>query len=118
MAPASACSRRNTVHAAATSSASKRKSAGSKRLPQYCARWSAKLCERVQMADRSCSGAGPLQLERLLHWPQCWRCLWREYTATASGGGGNASVKEPGFLGGAQVGANYQTGSVVWGLEA
>ena len=39
-------------------------------------------------------------------------------TVTASGGGGSASVKEPGFLGGAQVGANYQTGSVVWGFEA
>jgi len=39
-------------------------------------------------------------------------------TMTASGGGGSASVKEPGFLGGAQVGANYQTGPVVWGFEA
>jgi outer membrane receptor protein involved in Fe transport/opacity protein-like surface antigen len=39
-------------------------------------------------------------------------------TVTASGGGGSASVKEPGFLGGAQVGANYQTGPVVWGFEA
>jgi opacity protein-like surface antigen len=39
-------------------------------------------------------------------------------TMTASTGGGSASVKEPGFLGGAQVGANYQTGSVVWGFEA
>ena len=39
-------------------------------------------------------------------------------TVTASGGGGSASVKEPGFLGGAQVGANYQTGSMVWGFEA
>jgi opacity protein-like surface antigen/outer membrane receptor protein involved in Fe transport len=38
-------------------------------------------------------------------------------TVTASGGG-SASVKEPGFLGGAQVGANYQTGPVVWGVEA
>ena len=38
-------------------------------------------------------------------------------TATASGGHGSASVKETGFLGGAQVGANYQTGSVVWGFE-
>jgi outer membrane immunogenic protein len=37
---------------------------------------------------------------------------------SASGGGGSASVKEPGFLGGAQVGANYQTGPVVWGFEA
>jgi outer membrane receptor protein involved in Fe transport/opacity protein-like surface antigen len=39
-------------------------------------------------------------------------------TVTASGGGGSASVKEPGFLGGAQVGANYQTGPLVWGFEA
>jgi opacity protein-like surface antigen/outer membrane receptor protein involved in Fe transport len=39
-------------------------------------------------------------------------------TVTASGGAGSASVKEPGFLGGAQVGANYQTGPVVWGFEA
>ncbi|HEX4238096.1 MAG TPA: outer membrane beta-barrel protein [Xanthobacteraceae bacterium] len=39
-------------------------------------------------------------------------------TVTASDGGGSASVKEPGFLGGAQVGANYQTGPVVWGFEA
>ena len=39
-------------------------------------------------------------------------------TMSASGGGGTASAKEPGFLGGAQVGANYQTGPVVWGFEA
>jgi outer membrane receptor protein involved in Fe transport/opacity protein-like surface antigen len=39
-------------------------------------------------------------------------------TATVSGGGGSASVNEPGFLGGAQVGANLQTGPVVWGFEA
>jgi opacity protein-like surface antigen/outer membrane receptor protein involved in Fe transport len=39
-------------------------------------------------------------------------------TATVSSGGGSASVNEPGFIGGAQVGANYQTGSVVWGFEA
>jgi outer membrane immunogenic protein len=39
-------------------------------------------------------------------------------SVTASGGGGSASAKEPGFIGGAQVGANYQTGSVVWGFEA
>src|SRR5262249_54889493 len=39
-------------------------------------------------------------------------------TMSASGGGGSASVKEPGFLGGAQVGANYQTGPIVLGLEA
>ena len=38
-------------------------------------------------------------------------------TVTASAGGGSASVKEPGFLGGAQVGANYQTGPMVWGFE-
>jgi outer membrane receptor protein involved in Fe transport/opacity protein-like surface antigen len=39
-------------------------------------------------------------------------------TMSASAGAGSASVKEPGFLGGAQVGANYRTGSVVWGFEA
>ena len=39
-------------------------------------------------------------------------------TMSASGGGGSASGKEPGFLGGAQVGANYQIGPVVWGFEA
>ena len=39
-------------------------------------------------------------------------------TATVSGGGGSASVSEPGFIGGAQIGANYQTGPVVWGFEA
>jgi opacity protein-like surface antigen len=37
-------------------------------------------------------------------------------TVTAFGGG-SASVKEPGFLGGAQVGANYQIGPMVWGFE-
>ena len=39
-------------------------------------------------------------------------------TMSASAGGGSASVKEPGFLGGAQIGVNYQTGLVVWGFEA
>ncbi len=39
-------------------------------------------------------------------------------TMSASGGGGSASVKEAGVLGGAQVGANYQTGPMVWGFEA
>jgi opacity protein-like surface antigen/outer membrane receptor protein involved in Fe transport len=41
-------------------------------------------------------------------------------TATASGGGVSASASDtlPGFLGGAQIGANYQTGPVVWGFEA
>ena len=39
-------------------------------------------------------------------------------TATASGGAGTASVKEPGFIGGTQFGANHQTGPVVWGFEA
>ena len=39
-------------------------------------------------------------------------------TASVSGGGGSASVNEPGFVGGAQVGANLQTGPVVWGFEA
>jgi opacity protein-like surface antigen/outer membrane receptor protein involved in Fe transport len=37
---------------------------------------------------------------------------------TASAGVGTASVKEPGFLGGAQFGTNHQTGPVVWGFEA
>jgi outer membrane immunogenic protein len=39
---------------------------------------------------------------------------------TASGGGVSASpsANVPGFIGGAQVGVNYQTGAVVWGLEA
>jgi opacity protein-like surface antigen len=39
-------------------------------------------------------------------------------TASVSGGGGSASVNEPGFIGGGQVGANLQTGPVVWGFEA
>ena len=39
-------------------------------------------------------------------------------TAAVPGGGGSASVHEPGFIGGAQVGANYQTGPVVLGFEA
>jgi opacity protein-like surface antigen/outer membrane receptor protein involved in Fe transport len=39
-------------------------------------------------------------------------------TATISGGGGSASVNERGFIGGAQFGANYQTGPMVWGFEA
>jgi len=39
---------------------------------------------------------------------------------TASGGGVSASVSEnlPGFIGGAQLGVNYQMGAVVWGFEA
>ena len=37
---------------------------------------------------------------------------------TASGGAGRASVNEPGFIGGAQFGGNYQTGPMVWGFEA
>jgi opacity protein-like surface antigen len=39
-------------------------------------------------------------------------------TSTVAAGGGSASVNEPGFSGGAQVGANYQTGPMVWGFEA
>ena len=41
-------------------------------------------------------------------------------TTTASGGGvsASASASVPGFLGGAQIGVNYQTGVVVWGFEA
>jgi opacity protein-like surface antigen/outer membrane receptor protein involved in Fe transport len=41
-------------------------------------------------------------------------------TATAAGGGVSASASDtiPGFIGGAQIGANYQTGPVVWGFEA
>ena len=67
------------------------------------------------MADRAC--LGPLQLERLLLGLNAGGAFGVN-TVTASGGGGSASVKEPGFLGGAQVGANYQTGPVVWGFEA
>lgn len=40
---------------------------------------------------------------------------------TAASGGGvsaSASTNVPGFVGGAQVGVNYQTGAVVWGFEA
>jgi outer membrane immunogenic protein len=41
-------------------------------------------------------------------------------TTTASGGGvsASASTNIPGFVGGAQIGVNYQTGVVVWGFEA
>lgn len=41
-------------------------------------------------------------------------------TTTASGGGvaAAASANIPGFIGGAQIGVNYQTGAVVWGFEA
>lgn len=41
-------------------------------------------------------------------------------TTTASGGGvsASASANVPGFVGGAQLGVNYQTGIVVWGFEA
>ncbi len=41
-------------------------------------------------------------------------------TTTASGGGVSASANTnvPGFVGGAQIGVNYQTGAVVWGFEA
>ena len=39
-------------------------------------------------------------------------------TSTVAAGGGSASVNERGFIGGAQVGANYQTGPMVWGFEA
>ena len=39
-------------------------------------------------------------------------------TSTVAGGGGSASVNERGFIGGAQFGANYQTGPMVWGFEA
>ena len=39
-------------------------------------------------------------------------------SSTVSNGAGSASVNEPGFIGGAQVGANYQTGPLVWGFEA
>lgn len=41
-------------------------------------------------------------------------------TTTASGGGVSAaaSANVPGFIGGAQLGVNYQTGMVVWGFEA
>ena len=41
-------------------------------------------------------------------------------TTTASGGGvsASASTNVPGFVGGAQIGVNYQTGAVVWEFEA
>ena len=41
-------------------------------------------------------------------------------TTTASGGGVSAVASDtlPGFVGGAQIGANYQTGPAVWGFEA
>ena len=41
-------------------------------------------------------------------------------TSTASGGGVSASTSDsiPGAIGGAQIGANYQTGPAVWGFEA
>jgi outer membrane immunogenic protein len=41
-------------------------------------------------------------------------------TTSASGGGITASTSDTlsGFIGGAQIGANYQTGPVVWGFEA
>ncbi|MGB8630532.1 MAG: outer membrane beta-barrel protein, partial [Xanthobacteraceae bacterium] len=40
-------------------------------------------------------------------------------STSASGGGVNASASDtlPGFIGGAQIGANYQTGRAVWGFE-
>ncbi len=40
-------------------------------------------------------------------------------TTTASGGGVSAaaSANVPGFIGGAQLGVNYQTGIIVWGFE-
>jgi outer membrane receptor protein involved in Fe transport/opacity protein-like surface antigen len=41
-------------------------------------------------------------------------------TAAASGGSVGATAREsaPGFIGGMQVGANYQAGPLVWGFEA
>ena len=41
-------------------------------------------------------------------------------TSTTSGGGVSASPSTniPGFVGGAQIGVNYQIGAVVWGFEA
>ena len=41
-------------------------------------------------------------------------------TTTASGGGVSAvaNANVPGFIGGAQIGVNYQTGMIVWGFEA
>ena len=75
----------------------------------------ARLCERLQVAGRSC--LGPLQLERLLYRSQCWRCFRSDYRHRLRRRG-SASVNEPGFIGGAQIGANYQTGPVVWGFEA
>ena len=37
---------------------------------------------------------------------------------TVSGGGGTGSTNIPGFVGGGQIGANYQMGSIVLGVEA
>lgn len=37
---------------------------------------------------------------------------------TVSGGGGTGSTSIPGFVGGGQIGANYQFGSIVLGAEA
>jgi outer membrane immunogenic protein len=39
-------------------------------------------------------------------------------TAIGGGVGASASTNVPGFVGGAQIGVNYQTGAVVWGFEA
>lgn len=39
-------------------------------------------------------------------------------TETASGGGGSGSANVPGGIGGFQIGANYQTGAIVLGVEA
>lgn len=39
-------------------------------------------------------------------------------TETVSGGGGTGSETIPGFVGGGQIGANYQIGAVVLGFEA
>ena len=38
--------------------------------------------------------------------------------ASGDGVSASASTNVPGFIGGAQVGVNYQTGAVVWGFEA
>src|SRR5262249_53569601 len=116
-AAASACSRRNTVRAVASSLGSRRK----------YARTRASDCRNIARNDRRDHISG-------FKWPTSPvsdRYNWSGFyiglnagaafgvnTVAASGGGSSASVREPGFLGGAQVGANYQTGPVVWSFEA
>src|SRR5258708_7280064 len=118
MAAGLACSRRNMVRAAASSSASRKK---------ICANPGSSDCRNsTQDVRRDYSGRFELAARRAplsYDWTGFYLGLnaggaFGTTTAAASGGGGSASVKEPGFIGGAQVGANYQTGPLVWGFEA